>query len=115
MTWPSARRTMCGGSLKPEPSYSPISSTPSAQLRRRRTAGAATGSVVTVVVAAVVLAQHAPRLARSRGTSSSVKHVEHARLLRLERRGELAGGQVLALERAQVAAHVEPASARPWR
>src|SRR5919202_333846 len=30
MTWPSARRTMYGGSLKPESWYSPTSSTPSA-------------------------------------------------------------------------------------
>jgi hypothetical protein len=29
-TWPSERRAMYGASLKPDPSYSPISSTPSA-------------------------------------------------------------------------------------
>ena len=54
MTCPSARRAMYGGSLKPEPSYSPISSMPSASfgaasvrraVRRRGVRGSGGGAV----------------------------------------------------------------------
>src|SRR5215213_5889589 len=49
MTWPSARRARCGGSRNPEPSNSPISSTPSASR-----SGAAAGSAVRTGTAAMV-------------------------------------------------------------
>src|SRR4051812_49360694 len=106
MTWPSARRTMCGGSLKPDPSYSPISSMPSASRGAGEAAGTAVkGSVVTVVGAAIVLAQDAPGLALA-WDELVRQHLERTGLLGLERIGELTGRQVLVLERAQLAADV---------
>src|SRR3954466_7974644 len=45
MTWPSARRTMYGGSLNPESWYSPTSSTPSARRGGVSAAGAGAAEV----------------------------------------------------------------------
>ncbi len=104
---------MCGGSLKPEPSYSPISSTPSARCGGAET-GAATGSSSPSSSLRSCLRStfHDFPVARDQLVR---QHVQHARLLRLQRRGELTDGQVLALERAQVAAHVDAASSHPSR
>src|SRR5215211_3239336 len=51
-TWPSARRASSGGFLKPEPSYSPMSSMPSASARtspsRRSAGGDTAGSAIAM-------------------------------------------------------------------
>src|SRR3954447_17746138 len=52
MTWPSARRTMYGGSLKPESWYSPTSSTPSATCGGGSAEAAGAGDVVVGAEAA---------------------------------------------------------------
>src|SRR4051794_15444568 len=52
MTWPSARRTMYGGSLKPESWYSPTSSTPSARRGGGSEAAGAGGAEVGAEAAA---------------------------------------------------------------
>src|SRR4051794_3372792 len=101
---------MCGGSLKPDPSYSPISSTPSASRGSDRVAAASRAGAAAIgsgLVRVVVDVAVQPVQAALAGRHELLpQHRDHTALLLVERRRELVRGQLLVLERADVPAHV---------